>query len=151
METAGIEMKLNGLLIKKLRENRAWSQEHLATIAGVSLRTIQRVEKGESAAAETRMALASVFDIQMGDLECEKNPSASLTGDKTESSTGNLLAASRRRATIKHFVIYVFVCSVLIVLNLSQSGQLTWARYPLIIWGGILLIETFFHRSKNDD
>ena len=37
-------MKIDAKQIRRLREERAWSQEHLATVAGLSLRTIQRVE-----------------------------------------------------------------------------------------------------------
>ena len=37
------DMYTNAQLIRKLREDRAWSQEHLAAVAGLSARTIQRV------------------------------------------------------------------------------------------------------------
>ena len=47
--------------IKRWREERHWSQEHLAELAGIGLRTLQRIEKGEPAAKETLMALASAF------------------------------------------------------------------------------------------
>ena len=30
--------------VKALREMRAWTQEHLATVAGTSARTVQRME-----------------------------------------------------------------------------------------------------------
>lgn len=56
-------MKIDSNKIKKLREARSWSQEHLSNVAGLSLRTIQRVEAEGSASAETKMAIASAFDI----------------------------------------------------------------------------------------
>ena len=31
-------------VVRKLRESKAWSQDHLAEAAGLSVRTIQRVE-----------------------------------------------------------------------------------------------------------
>ena len=37
-------MKVDAILVKRLREEKSWSQEHLATVAGVSHRTVQRVE-----------------------------------------------------------------------------------------------------------
>lgn len=49
--------------ILELRENRGWSQSVLATMAGVSLRTIQRAEKDGNASVETLKALASVFEL----------------------------------------------------------------------------------------
>ena len=39
-----MDMKLNAERIRTLREQRAWSQEHLATVAGLSTRTLQRIE-----------------------------------------------------------------------------------------------------------
>ncbi|HWW70719.1 MAG TPA: helix-turn-helix transcriptional regulator [Duganella sp.] len=62
------DMKLSAKTIKRLRTERAWSQEQLAEIADVSLRTIQRVEADGSASRETRMALAAAFDIDVRDL-----------------------------------------------------------------------------------
>ena len=62
------DMYTNAQLIRKLREDRAWSQEHLAAVAGVSARTIQRVEAENSASRETRMAIAVALDIDLGQL-----------------------------------------------------------------------------------
>lgn len=61
-------MKVDPTLIKKLREAKAWSQDHLAQVSGLSLRTIQRVEADGTASAETKMAIASAFDIAAEEL-----------------------------------------------------------------------------------
>jgi transcriptional regulator with XRE-family HTH domain len=60
------EMNTNAQLIRKLREERAWSQEHLAAVAGVSARTIQRVEAEGTASGETRMAIATALGVEVG-------------------------------------------------------------------------------------
>lgn len=65
-------MKIDSNLVKKHREARAWSQDHLAKVSGLSLRTIQRVEAEGSASAETKMALASVFAIGVEELLPER-------------------------------------------------------------------------------
>ena len=52
-------------MIKKLRKQLHYSQEQLATLAGVSLRTIQRIESGHSASLETLKSLAAVFEIEI--------------------------------------------------------------------------------------
>jgi transcriptional regulator with XRE-family HTH domain len=49
--------------IKVAREVRKWSQEQLAEIAGLSTRTVQRVETGEPSGTDTRRALARAFDF----------------------------------------------------------------------------------------
>lgn len=53
------------MIVKKLREQRNWSQEQLAKMAGLSLRTIQRVEAGNKASLETLKSLASVFEVEL--------------------------------------------------------------------------------------
>jgi transcriptional regulator with XRE-family HTH domain len=57
-----------GAVIKGWRERRHWSQEQLAEIAKVNTRTIQRVERGEGASADTRRALAVAFEVADIDL-----------------------------------------------------------------------------------
>lgn len=49
--------------VRVLREARAWTQEHLATVAGTSARTVQRIERGEPASADTLMGLAQALDV----------------------------------------------------------------------------------------
>lgn len=61
-------MKIDSDRVRKLRGDRAWSQEHLASVAGVSLRTVQRVEAEGISSFETTMALASAFGIAVADL-----------------------------------------------------------------------------------
>lgn len=56
-------MKLNAKKIKNLREKHCWSQDELAAISGLSIRTIQRVEKTGNSSLETLKALASVFHV----------------------------------------------------------------------------------------
>ena len=50
--------------IKLFREMRQWSQEQLAAISGLNVRTIQRVEHGLSASLDTRRALARAFEFE---------------------------------------------------------------------------------------
>ncbi len=51
-----------------LRQDRGWSQEKLAAVAGVSERTIQRAEKDGTCSLDTKMALASAFEVTPSDL-----------------------------------------------------------------------------------
>lgn len=51
-------------LVKILREIRKWSQEQLSELSGLSVRTIQRVEKGQPSDLDTRRALARAFEFE---------------------------------------------------------------------------------------
>jgi transcriptional regulator with XRE-family HTH domain len=57
-----------GKKIKELREIRAWTQQHLAEIAEVEVRTIQRVEKDLTRSPETLHAVAAAFDVTVDSL-----------------------------------------------------------------------------------
>jgi transcriptional regulator with XRE-family HTH domain len=55
-------------LVRSEREKRNWTQEHLAEIAGVSTRTIQRIEISGAHSAETLRSVAAAFDVDCQDL-----------------------------------------------------------------------------------
>jgi transcriptional regulator with XRE-family HTH domain len=55
--------------IKQLRRERAMSQEELAAAAGLSVRTIQRIETEGIASLESKKALAVVFGVALETLD----------------------------------------------------------------------------------
>lgn len=66
-----MEMKVDSSYIREQRERRAWSQEHLAEVTGLGLRTIQRIEKTGTASYESARSLAAVFEVELADLGAE--------------------------------------------------------------------------------
>jgi DNA-binding XRE family transcriptional regulator len=68
-------MKINAELVMLLRAKKAWSQEELSIASGLNLRTIQRIENEGSASLQSKKALASVFAIDIHDLEYAEKPS----------------------------------------------------------------------------
>lgn len=76
-------MRLDPELIKSERQNRAWSQEHLAHVAGLGLRTIQRIEKTGSASFESAQALASVLSIPLHELSAGANSTVAVPKEAT--------------------------------------------------------------------
>ena len=60
--------------VKQLRLQRAWSQEQLAELAGVSVRTIQRIENGDRPGLETLSALAAVFEVNVAEIYVLRKP-----------------------------------------------------------------------------
>lgn len=57
-----------GARIRKLRTERAWSQEKLAELARISPRTVQRLESGKAYAPHTLTAVAAAFEIDIKEL-----------------------------------------------------------------------------------
>jgi transcriptional regulator with XRE-family HTH domain len=56
-------MSVSSDIVRELRRERGWSQEQLATISGLSERTIQRIETGGDCSLDSKMALASAFEL----------------------------------------------------------------------------------------
>jgi transcriptional regulator with XRE-family HTH domain len=52
--------------LRDLRLRRGWSQEQLAVASGVSVRTIQRLERGQPPSPSTAAALAVALDVDPG-------------------------------------------------------------------------------------
>lgn len=91
-----MEEMINQDLVKKLRSDRCWSQEHLALVSGLSLRTVQRVENEGECSFGSKKALASAFDLDVVELsddaltillsETDQNGQAAISWLKTVDS-----------------------------------------------------------------
>ena len=53
-----------GIFVRTRREFNGWSQETLAEISRLSVRTVQRVEDGQPSSIDTRRALARAFEFE---------------------------------------------------------------------------------------
>ncbi|GLQ97778.1 DUF805 domain-containing protein [Dyella mobilis] len=56
-------MHIHSDRLRELRAARQWSQEQLAKLSGLNLRTIQRLESGAKISMESLRALAAVFEV----------------------------------------------------------------------------------------
>ena len=54
--------------LKQARDERLWSQEDLADASGLSVRTIQRIEKDRLITRDSLKALAAAFDVDAVEL-----------------------------------------------------------------------------------
>lgn len=126
-----MDIAMNAQQIRKLREARAWSQEHLAEAAGLSLRTIQRVEAEGKASPETRLALAAALEVSVTELSAPEAGAPAATAEVTPSGW---------RMSWQHYRLLrvVLILSALLALDLYQNAALTWSRWPLL--GALLLI-----------
>ena len=72
------------MIIRKYRLQRGWSQEQFAEIAGLSVRTVQRIERGQTPGLESLKSLAAAFDISLDELRLETAMLESATVNKEE-------------------------------------------------------------------
>ncbi len=69
-------------LIKKLRSKKSWSQEQLSLVAGLSLRTVQRIENEGKCSFESKKAIAAAFDLNPDSLSAAGGVSISEDDDR---------------------------------------------------------------------
>ena len=100
------ELMINSTVVKALRKKSGWSQEQLANAAGLSLRTIQRVESESKASMETKVCLAATFQISLESLNV--NTSAQVVDTKPNGAILVLLACS------------VFISAISLLINISK-------------------------------
>lgn len=128
--------------IKRLRLERAWSQEHLGAVAGISARTVQRLETGQLPSLETLKALAAAFGVPVTALQAE--PAGTPTTEAVPPMTDAAIAAgttSARQRFRRHLKIYALVMVGLAALNLIRSPEHLWVVYPALGWGLALAIQ----------
>jgi len=85
-----MEMQINFKLVKQLRQQKSWSQDQLASIASISLRTIQRIEKDGRCSIDSKKALASAFEIDATDLDTDQDIPRRLAGNRPGTKLGFL-------------------------------------------------------------
>jgi transcriptional regulator with XRE-family HTH domain len=130
------------------------SQEQLAHMAGVSTRTLQRIERGASASPETLKCIASVLETDFGDLRGEPEMPAERPQTRPETPElpdrpGLPGLSSREQEAMEyvrdikafyiHFVGYGVVIAGLAVINLVFSPGYLWVFWAAFGWGLALL------------
>jgi transcriptional regulator with XRE-family HTH domain len=141
------------MLVQKLRLQRGWSQEQLADLSGLSVRTIQRIERGLPASNETLKSLASVFEIDFSTLQATQELSMNPTHsppvienttpfpipDAAQSVSADEISALKHVRRIRNFyarlAIYIVVISCLAILNFIKSPNHIWVIWPALGWG----------------
>ncbi|PXF32448.1 XRE family transcriptional regulator [Pokkaliibacter plantistimulans] len=150
------------MIVRKLRLQRGWSQEQLAQLTGLSVRTIQRIERGQNPGLESLNALAAVFEVPLSQLQTESDmpthtSDSQPTADDAVSRDAGLSPQEQQvmeqvrdiKGFYSHCIKYVLIISLLFVINLSTSPGYIWAWWPMLGWGvglachGLNVFEVF--------
>jgi transcriptional regulator with XRE-family HTH domain len=127
------------MLVQKLRLQRGWSQEQLAELSGLSVRTIQRIERGNAASVESLKALGAVFEIDFSELK-EPDMSTSETPRVTPEEALALAHVRRVKGFYFHLMHYGVTIAFLCAVNLLTYRYYFWAGWVALGWGlGLLL------------
>jgi transcriptional regulator with XRE-family HTH domain len=126
------------MIIRKLRLKHAWSQDQLAQFSGLSIRTIQRIEKGEKPGVESLKSLAAVFNIKLNELQqgIESQSQTQLSNEEINA----IEQVKEIKGFYSHLIIYLCCVGSTFVINFLTTPELIWAWWSAIGWGmGIVL------------
>ena len=115
--------------IKKMRLERHWSQDQLAEMSGLSIRTVQRIENGENAGLESLKSLAAVFETNIAD--SDKNMEMEQVR-KEEAYVQNV------KGFYKLLAVAILSLVVPLILAISDSTNWNVFLWILLSWGVLL-------------
>jgi transcriptional regulator with XRE-family HTH domain len=122
-----MDMQLNKENLKQQRDSRAWSQTQLAEVSGLSLRTIQRLEKTGIASQESAKSLAAVYECSITELQELDSP-----------------APSTNKFSFKHMSAKAKLIHLVILLPvLSLALYLLWTGHSTTAWVDVLRDSIF--------
>lgn len=126
------------MIVRKMRLEKGLSQEQLAHMAGVSTRTLQRIERGANASPETLKCIASVLETDFGNLRKEQNMPTDTHPDLPQLSDDEREAMEYVR-DIKSFYMHAFQYAVvmigLTIVNLLTNPGTLWVLWVAFGWG----------------
>lgn len=119
-----MDMRVDADRIRLERTSRAWSQEHLASVTDLGLRTIQRIETAGAASNESISAIASAFEM----------PVSALLVRQVVATRGNWLAfIAAKRLWILLLVAFFVQLFSPPMLSVAQVGLWAWAGIEAIL------------------
>lgn len=135
------------MIVRKLRLQRGWSQEQLADLSGLSVRTIQRIERGQKAGLESIKSLAAVFEIDYSNLapEIEMKPAETITSEEQMA----LEYVRELKGFYTHLATYVLTMVLFFAVNYMTNPGYMWAWWAALGWGfgivshGISIMQEF--------
>lgn len=126
--------------VQKLRLKHGWSQQQLAEISGLSVRTIQRIEAGHPASTESLKSLAAVFEVDFSTLDPEHAMNTASPTLSEQQETEAFAFVRRLRRFYMHLLRYIVVTLALLAINLIVTPHKMWVFWVMGGWGlGVLL------------
>ena len=134
--------------IKAYRLKNAWSQEQLAQLASLLVRTVQRIENGHTPGLETISALASVFNVTVSALSEETEAASEALDTRIHDARQRVQEETRFYRTL---TIATLVCAGLMAVNYFYSPGSYWSLIVTLIWGSLIAfrgLRTFVLRER---
>jgi transcriptional regulator with XRE-family HTH domain len=115
------------IIVRKLRLQRGWTQDQLAEFAGISVRSVQRIERGADPSLETLKALAAVFEVDLSTFQAGAEPmqtNPSIEADEKE--------ALEYVKGIREFYMHLFMFAVFAIVFPGAFGSKFGFDHPKV-------------------
>ncbi len=126
--------------MRNLRLQRGWSQEQLAHISGLNVRTIQRIERGQAPSLESKKSLAAAFEVQLATFD-NKTSAASTDLSETDMTNQNAVLTTEElkadeeiainyakglKEFYTHLLMYVIFASMIALVKGFDDSFIIW-------------------------
>jgi transcriptional regulator with XRE-family HTH domain len=130
------------MIVRKLRLQRGWSQEQLAHIADLNVRTIQRIERGQAPSLESKKSLAAAFEVQLATFETPAEKVVQTDQSETDMNSQQTelvieaIKADERYAInyakgikefYEHAVVFAVIASLIVFVKGFDDAYIGWA------------------------
>jgi transcriptional regulator with XRE-family HTH domain len=122
------------MVVQEMRLKKGWSQQQLADISGLNVRTIQRIEQGQSASLESFKALGAAFNVDFSQLQEDTVRTIVSTPEQTEVYLA-FRHVRKMRGLYSHMATYAVVMAALTAFNLIVTPRHIWFVFPMLGWG----------------
>ncbi len=125
--------------VSQLRKQQGWTQEYLADVCQINIRTIQRLEAGEDTSLETLRLVSQALNVQVADLfETIENVERK---DKIMELNTVQVDQLRKRKSEKHVIydlsrlLFVFAMFGILYFISELSDNTSLFVFACTVWG----------------
>jgi transcriptional regulator with XRE-family HTH domain len=119
------------MIVKEKRLEKGWSQAQLAEFCGLSLRTIQRIEKGKEPTMESLKAPASVFETMTAEIGYR------VEVDEVSLSKEEALAfgkVKKEKRFVTDLITFLVVMPLILLSNYLFASDQIWGGLTALGW-----------------
>lgn len=147
-----MSFKADAAKIKRWREERHWSQEHLADLAGIGLRTLQRIENGDPASPDSLKALAAAYNVDVMALAVDQEAEAG----RLKQHKNHKARAGLRLSFGIHLAGFLIAAVLFVGISIGVGGEqfvmlwpLIWVTVAIVSHGAVVMIVELVTRFQD--
>lgn len=130
------------MIIRQRRLQNGWSQLQLAELAGLSLRTVQRIEKGQKPTIESLKSIAAVFEIDWSELADDDSSQDVDETKLSEDEMSELEHIREVRKFLRDCAAFALFAPLSVLISMFFVNSM-WMIPAILIWASVLAWDAF--------